>query len=265
MNMDLGLKGKVAVVMAASRGLGRASARALADEGCDLAICSRRAAEIEKTADEICRATGRRVLAQAVDVNRPEQIEAFVKAVEKEYGVVDILLNNTGGPPAGTFDTLDPAAFESAAHLLLLSVVRTTKAVLPLIRKTGRGGRILTITSTSTREVIANLMLSNSLRAAVVGWSKTLARELAPENILVNCVAPGTIGTERIDELVQANSQKSGKSPDEVRAGMIARIPMGRFGKPEEFAAAVAFLASERASFISGTTLYVDGAMMASV
>jgi 3-oxoacyl-[acyl-carrier protein] reductase len=134
-----------------------------------------------------------------------------------------------------------------------------------LIRKTGRGGRILTITSTSTREVIPNLLLSNSLRGAVVGWSKTLARELAPEKILVNCVAPGTIETERIDELMKATIQRTGKSEAEVRAGMLAKIPIGRFGKPEEFAAVVAFLASERAGFISGTTLYVDGAMMTSV
>jgi len=263
--MDLGLNGKVAIVMAASRGLGRASALLLAEEGCDLAICSRRQSEIDNTAAAIRSKTGRRVLARSVDVNQPAQLEAFVDAVAKEYKSVDILVNNSGGPPAGTFDALDAAAFESATNLLLLSVIRTTKLVLPLIRSTGRGGRILTITSTSTREVIANLMLSNSLRAAVAGWSKTLARELAGEGILVNCVAPGTIGTERIDELVKAAMTRTGKSEEEVRAGMLGRIPLGRFGRPEEFAAAVAFLASDRASFISGTTLYVDGAMMAGV
>jgi 3-oxoacyl-[acyl-carrier protein] reductase len=263
--MDLGLHGKVAVVMAASRGLARASALALAQEGCNLAICSRNPASINTTANMIRAATEKRVLARAVDVTQAASIIDFAKAVEAEYGAVDILLKNSGGPPPGTFDTLDESKFAYAAELLLLNNVRATKASLPLMRKTHRGGRILTITSVSVREVIANLMLSNSLRAAVTGWSKTLARELAPEKITVNCVAPGTIHTERIDELIAANAQKSGKPLDQVRNEMVAKIPSGRFGAPEEFAAAVAFLASEKASYISGTTLYVDGAMMASV
>lgn len=263
--MDLGLTGRVAVVFAASRGLGKACAHALAAEGCDLAICSRNAAAIESAAGLIRSSTGRRVLARPVDVTNAQQIADFAAAVEREFGRVDILVNNTGGPRPGTFDTLDAGDFEQATQLLLLSVVRVTKAFLPLIRKTGRGGRILNLTSTSVREVIPNLMLSNAVRSAVVGWSKTLARELGPENILVNCVAPGTIATERIDELVAANATKSGQTPEQIRAAMQARIPLGRFGRPEEFAAAVAFLASDRASYISGTTLYVDGAAMSSV
>jgi len=142
--------------------------------------------------------------------------------------------------------------------------VRTTKAFLPLLRRSTQG-RIITVTSTSTREVIANLMLSNSLRAAVAGWSKTLARELAPEGITVNCVAPGTIGTERIDELIQANATRGQITPEQARTQMLSRMPMGRFGVPEEFAAAVAFLASRSASYISGINLLVDGAQTAVV
>jgi 3-oxoacyl-[acyl-carrier protein] reductase len=263
--MDLGLQGHVAVVFAASRGLGLACATALAQEGCDLAICSRSQAAIQQAAEQIKAQTGRKVLWQVVDVVGPEQTEAFAAAVEREYGQVDILVNNSGGPPPGDFESLGEAQFRGACELLLMSAVRATKAFLPLIRKTQRGGRIITLTSTSVREVLANLMLSNSLRAAVLGWSKSLARELAPEKILVNCVAPGIVHTERIEELVAAAARKSGKTIDETRAAMASRIPLGRFGRPEEFAAAVAFLASARASFISGTTLYVDGAMMSSV
>jgi 3-oxoacyl-[acyl-carrier protein] reductase len=262
--MDLGLKGAVAVVMAASRGLGRASAEALAREGCDLAIASRRPDAIEAVAVAIRSATGRRVLAIPADLVSATDIARVNERVAAEYGRVDILVNNGGGPPAGTFDALDDTAFAKATELLLLSVVRATKAFLPLIRKSTQG-RIITLTSTSTREVIANLMLSNSVRAAVAGWSKTLARELAPEGITVNCVAPGTLGTERIDELIAANAKRTDASLDAVRAQMIARIPFGRFGRPEELAAAVAFLAGKPASYITGTTIVVDGGQTATV
>jgi 3-oxoacyl-[acyl-carrier protein] reductase len=270
--MDLGLTGRVAVVMAASRGLGRATAQALAAEGCDLAIASRDPARIEAAAADIRARSGRRVLAAAVDVTRADAIAAFAEQVQAAYGRTDILVNNGGGPPPGTFDQLDDTQWAAAAELLVMNVVRTTRAFLPHLRATaanpgpaGACARIITLTSTSTREVIANLMLSNSLRAAVAGWSKTLARELASEGITVNCIAPGSIGTERIDELVAANAARAGTTSEQARAALLARIPAGRFGRPEEFAAAAAFLAGKPASYISGTTVVVDGAMTATV
>lgn len=259
-DMDLGLTGSVAVVYAASRGLGLACAQALAAEGCDLAILARDPGRIASAAAAIRAATGRRVLAHAADVTDPAAHAAFAAEVQAAYGRCDIVVMNSGGPRPGTFDALDDTAFAAAADLLLLNPVRAAKAFLPLIRAGGRGGRLIAITSVSVREVIANLMLSNSLRGAVAGWAKTLARELGPEGITVNCVAPGTIGTERIAELVAANAARQNLPEDEVRRQMLARIPAGRFGRPEEFAAAVAFLASQRAAFISGTTLTVDGA-----
>ena len=269
--MDLGLTGRVAVVMAASSGLGRAIATALAAEGCDLAIVSRDQTRIDSAASAIRAQTGRKVLAAAVDVTDGAAIAAFAARVQAAYGRADILVNNGSGPAPGTFDQLDDGKWAGAVELLLMNVVRTTRAFLPHLRSTARnpgpGGacaRIITLTSTSTREVIDHLMLSNSLRAAVAGWSKTLARELAPEGITVNCLAPGTIGTDRHDQLVAASAERAGTTIDQARAGQLARIPAGRFGSPEEFAAAAAFLASSRAAYITGATLVVDGGMTVS-
>lgn len=258
--MDLGLKDQVAVVMASSRGLGRACAVGLAREGCHLAICSRHLHAIEETAKVIRDTTGARVLAAAVDVMNPGQVEEFAKRTEAEYGHVDILVNNGGGPKPGRFDGLSEEDFRQATELLFHNVVRTTKLFLPLIRKREMGGRIITITSTSVHHTIDNLLLSNSLRAAVRGWAKTLSRELGPEGILVNCVAPGTIETERIRELMFASAHQSGTSTEAELEKRKKAIPLGRLGSPEEFAAAVVFLASRQASYISGTTLIVDGA-----
>lgn len=263
--MDLNLKNKIAVVVASSRGLGKATALALAQEGCTLAVCSRRKDTIEKTASEIQLATKSKIYASAVDITNPQDISRFASEVESAYGHIDILVNNSGGPIPGTFDDLREEDFLKATELLLLNVVRTTKAFLPLIRKNKKGGRIITITSTSVREPIPNLILSNTLRAAVTGWSKTLAKELAPENILVNGIAPGLIQTERIDELIAARAAKTGDSEQAVKAEMLEKLPLGRMGTPQEIASAITFLASDRASYISGTTLYVDGAAMNSV
>ena len=262
--MDLGLSGRTAMVMAASRGLGRACAEALAREGCAVALGGRDAARIATAAQQVAAATGGRTLPITCDVTQPTAIAAAAEAVRTQLGGCDVLVINSGGPKPGTFDALDEAAFVGAAELLLLNAVRSAKAFLPLLRQSAQG-RIIVLTSVSVREPIANLMLSNSLRAAVTGWAKTLARELGPTGITVNCVAPGTVQTERIDELVAANAERTQRSRDIVAAELRARIPLGRFGRAEEFAAAVAFLASARASYITGTTLYVDGGMLASV
>ena len=262
--MDYGLTGKVAVVNAASRGLGFASAYALAQEGCRLAIVSRNTDAIRDAARRLANETGAEVIAQAVDVTDAKGIASFAHHVGERFGGCDILVTNSGGPKPGTFDSLDDADFTRAHELLVLSAIRMSKAFLPLLRASDQA-RIISLTSTSVREILPNLMLSNAIRSAVVGWSKTLARELAPEGITVNCVAPGIIDTERIAELITAQAANIGISEDEQRQLMLAAQPSGRFGQPQEFAHAVCFLASRGASYISGTTLYVDGALMRTV
>jgi 3-oxoacyl-[acyl-carrier protein] reductase len=265
MQMDLGLTDRVAVVAAASRGLGYACAAALAQEGCRLAICSRDPDTLTAAAERLRSEYGAQVLARPVDVTDGSAITAFVAAVTATYGRIDVLVTNGGGPRPGTFDELEAADFAAASQLLLQSAVQWAKAALPVMRAVGVGGRIIAITSCSVREVLPNLMLSNAVRAAVVGWAKTLARELAAERITVNCLAPGIVDTERIAALVAATAQRQGQTPEAVRAAMLAQQPSGRFGKPDEFGAACAFLASQQASYISGTTVYVDGGMMRTV
>ncbi|MGE5672818.1 MAG: SDR family oxidoreductase [Mycobacterium leprae] len=256
--MDYGLEGKVALVTAASKGLGRASALALAREGCDLAICSRNAAEIEAAAAAIRQETGRKVLAVAADMSKAADIERLLAETMATYGGVDILVGNTGGPPPGPFMSHTDAAWQAAFENLVLSPVRLTRSVLPTMQSRG-GGRIVFITSGSVKQPIANLILSNSLRAAVTGLMKTLANEVARDKITVNCVAPGRIDTDRVQSLDADAANRSGRPLESVRTEASARIPMGRYGSPAEFGNAVAFLCSSAASYITGTTLMVDG------
>lgn len=256
--MDYGLKGKIALVTAASRGLGYASALQLAREGCDLAICSRSESAISAAAEQIRRETGCRVLAVAADVRRADDIQRLLDAALAEYGGVDILVSNTGGPPPGRFSDVDDQDWQEAFENLLLSAVRLSRGVLPSMRLRG-GGRIIYITSGSVKQPIPTLILSNALRAAVTGMAKTLATEVAKEGITVNCVAPGRISTERIISLDMDAAQRTGKPFEQVQAETAAAIPAGRYGTPEEFGSAVAFLASSAAAYITGTTLLVDG------
>src|SRR5438445_3486407 len=235
--MDLGLNGRVSLVAAASRGLGKAVATALAEEGARVAIFSRDRDAIEAAAAEVRRRTGAEVLPLSADVNRPEELEQVVRATVERFGRLDIVVNNAGGPPPGTFDTVSEEQWQQAVNLTLMSAVRLTRLALPHLRVQG-GGRIINLTSTSTREPIPNLLLSNAIRSAVAGWAKTLAIELAPENILVNCVAPGRIETERLQELDGANAQRQGRPAEEIRRANEVAIPLGRYGRPEEFAAA---------------------------
>lgn len=257
--MDLGLKGKRALVLAASRGLGYACARGLAQEGCHLVICSRDEARIQAAAEQIRRDTGARVEALAADVSNAAQAERLVGTAVDALGGLEVLVHNAGGPPAGQFHTLNEAQWQQAFEQNMMSFVRIVAAAVPEMKKAGYG-RVLTIASSSIKQPIPNLMLSNAFRAGVWGIAKTLSQELGPQGILVNVIAPGRISTERIAELDQANATRTGKPVDEVRKASVATIPLGRLGDPEEFANLVVFLASTKASYISGQGIFVDGA-----
>jgi len=257
--MDLGLKGKRALVMAASRGLGLASARALAQEGCNLVVCSRDRSRIDAAADSLRRDTGVGVHAVAADVSGASEASMLVATAVERLGGLDIVVHNAGGPPAGEFLAMTEEQWQKAFEQNLLSLVRVANAAVPEMKRAG-GGRILTIASSSVKQPIPNLVLSNALRAGVWGLAKTMARELAPFGILVNVIAPGRIQTERIEELDAANAKRTGKPLEEIKKESVASIPMGRLGRPEELANLVAFLASERAGYITGQAIFVDGA-----
>jgi 3-oxoacyl-[acyl-carrier protein] reductase len=256
--MNLGLKGKRAIVMAASRGLGHACARALAAEGCDLLICSRDEGRIRAAADAIARDTHAKVHALASDVSVEGEAQKIVAAAVRALGGLDIIVHNAGGPPAGEFTAMTEAQWHKAFDQNLLSFVRIVNAALPELKRAG-GGRILTIASSSIKQPIPNLVLSNALRAGVWGLAKTLSRELAADKILVNVIAPGRIQTERIEEIDRITAEKSGKPLDEVKRASAASVPLGRIGSPEELANLVAFLASDAAGYITGQAIMVDG------
>ncbi|HEX8326336.1 MAG TPA: SDR family oxidoreductase [Hymenobacter sp.] len=262
--MDLGLTGKVALVAAASKGLGRAVAEELAAEGASLVLCARGEEVLRATCAAISAATGVPVLGIAADVANPADVARVVQAATERFGRVDILVTNAGGPPAGTFDTLGAEQWDAATRLLLSSVVELTRAVLPSMKERG-WGRILNVTSISVKQPVANLMLSNSLRAAVTGMARTLATEVAPFGVTVNNILPGYTRTERVVGLAEATAAKEGISADAATARWEAEIPMRRLGEPREFAALAAFLCSERASYITGTSVPVDGGWIRSL
>jgi 3-oxoacyl-[acyl-carrier protein] reductase len=255
--MDLGIAGKVAVVAAASQGLGKASAAALAKEGARVAILSRRQEELDKVAKEIGAA-----LPIACNLASAADIHAAIARVKEELGPVSILVNNCGGPPAGTFDTITEQQWAESVEQVFLSALRLTRAVLPMMRA-ARWGRIVNIVSSSVEQPIANLIVSNALRPAVAGWAKTLSAEVAADNILVTCAAPGRILTSRTEVLDKAAAEKTGKPIEAIRVERVASVPLKRYGTPEEFGATVAFLASERASYLTGSVVRVDGGAVA--
>jgi 3-oxoacyl-[acyl-carrier protein] reductase len=262
--MDLGLSGKVALVAAASKGLGRAIAEEFAREGARVAMCSREETAIKTAAEEIVRKTKADVLPIAADLSTREGCEAFVQTAVAKYGTVDILIVNAGGPPPGRFDDLDDEAWHKAVDLTLFSAVRLTRLALPIMRKQ-KSGSIVYSTSTSVRQPTQylNLILSNAIRAAVHGMAKTISSDLAKDGIRVNAVQPGRIATDRLVQLDMDTAKRQGTTPDAIRKRYEEQvIPMGRYGKPEEYAAAVVFLASPKASYITGVSLQVDGGML---
>ena len=248
--MDLGLKDKVAVIGASSKGLGRAIAFGLAEEGAKVTICARNEEPLNATAVEIREQTGAEVMSMAMDVSNPNDAENLIHSSIEHFGGIDILINNAGGPRAGRFDDLDITDYQDAVNLNLMSTINLTRAVVPNMRAR-KGGRIINLTSVSVKQPVEGLMLSNMARTGVIGFAKTLATELANDNILVNNVCPGIIFTEEacitFDQAIEKMTQD---------------IPLGRIGDPKEFANLIVFLASERASYITGATIQVDGGMV---
>ncbi len=262
--MDLGLREKAALVAASSQGLGRAVALELAREGASLVLCARGSAALEQTCGSIRSETGAEVTGIVGDLTLPEDVERIVQLGIQRFGRIDILVTNVGGPPAGRFEALTREQWDEAHRLLLTSVLDLTRLVLPGMRERG-WGRILNITSIASKQPVENLILSNSLRAAVTGFAKSLANEVAADGVTVNNILPGYTLTDRLDDLIGFLAEKEGLSPDEVRNRWESEIPMRRLGDPKEFAALAAFLVSERASYITGSSIAVDGGWVKSL
>lgn len=256
--MDLGIGGRVAIVCGSSAGLGRAVARALAEEGARLVVNSRSEERVREARDEIAGATGAEVEAIAADLTDPDGVRTLVSGATARFGRVDILVTNTGGPPSGPFEAHGPEVWRQAIERNLESVVNLVREVLPGMKER-RWGRILNVTSISVKQPVAGLILSNSIRAAVTGFARTVANEVAPHGVTVNNILPGFTRTERLVELATALSKREGVSIEDAYARWEAEIPMGRVGEPHEFAAMAAFLCSERASYVTGQSVAVDG------
>lgn len=255
--MELGLDGKVALVAAGSRGIGRATALQLSKEGAAVAICARGEEDLMETVEDC---EGPAIGVQA-DVSIREDVERFVQDALDAFERIDVLVNNAGGPPRGSFEAVDSEAFRDALDLNLMSTINLTKEGLPHLKE-GDWGRIINITSISAKEPLGDLVLSNTARSGVLAAAKTLSREVAEENVTVNSILPGLTGTDRLHDLIEDQANDADVSFEEARAESETSIPMGRWGEPEELADVITFLASERASYVTGTALQVDGGLV---
>jgi 3-oxoacyl-[acyl-carrier protein] reductase len=261
--MDLGLRDRVVLVTAASQGIGRATALAFAREGARVAVNARDGASLGELAAALRAQHGVDAEAFPGDLADPSQVQAMVEAVLARFGAVDVLVNNAGGPRPGTFAQVDDADWQRAFELTLMSAVRATRAVLPQMRRR-RWGRIVNVSSYSVKQPIPDILLSNSLRLGVAGWAKTLATEVAADNVLVNTVCPGWTRTDRVTRMLAA---RAGDAPDgagAVEAAIVRGIPLGRLAEPAEIADVIVFLSSERASYLTGTLVPVDGGVVQS-
>ncbi|GGF14037.1 short-chain dehydrogenase [Halobacillus andaensis] len=260
--MDLQLQGKSVVVTAASKGLGKATALEFAKEGASVLISSRNEKELERSKNDIIEQSGNENVAYEVcDVTNPDHIKKLVQKAVNWNGTVDVLINNAGGPPAGTFDDFSDEDWQQAFELNLLSFTRTIREVLPSMKKQ-QSGHIINIASSSIKQSLDHLILSNTFRAGIVGLSKSLSQELAPDNILINTVGPGRIATDRVESLDQKKAESLGVSVDEVKEQAAQSIPIKRYGEPDEFARTVVFLASGGNTYVTGQALVVDGGLV---
>jgi len=262
--LDLGLRGRVALVSASSKGLGRAIAEELAAEGANLVMCARGEDALRETADSIRKSAGVTVVEVSADVSEQSGIDLVAKTALDKVGKVDIFVLMTRRPPRGPFESLTPEMWEAATRLLLTSAIGLARALLPGMKER-RWGRILNVTSIAVKQPIDGLMLSNSLRAAVTGYARTLANEVAPFKVTVNNIMPGYTRTDRVEQLARASGERSGASTQDMFAKWEKEIPMGRLGEPRECAALAAFLVSERASYITGSSIAVDGGWIRSL
>lgn len=259
--MDLGLKNKTAIVMASSAGLGKAIAMEFAREQANVMLFSPFEDDLKAAQADIKEATGIEPSYTVGDITKHEDIKKLVKNTVEEYGSIYALVNNTGGPPAGTFDSFDDETWQKGYELTLLSYIRAIREVLPYMRK-NKGGRILNSTSSSVKAVLDNLILSNTFRMGVMGLSKTLSQELGKDNILVNVIGPGRIGTARIDHLDKLRSEKQGITIEQLQEDTSKAIPLGRYGNPDEYGRLAAFLCSQANTYITGQTVLLDGGMV---